>query len=78
MKYGDKILWQYTHQNGRSRFERIKEGEFQAIARHTAIHWRKNNAAQMAWVHFKGNKNWSKVPLDELKHDYRDLERRLR
>lgn len=67
MKKGDRILWQYTHATGsRTRFERVKSGVFMGVARHTSKHWRHNNAVQMAWVHFDGNKRWSKVPLEDL------------
>lgn len=69
MKYGDRIYWNYTHSTGRARFTRTKRGIYVSKARHTIKHWRKPNAKQMAWVHFIGNKNYSKVPLEELEVD---------
>lgn len=74
MKYGDRVLWQYTHSTGRARFERVKSGEYLAKARHTVKHWRKNNAVQMAYVKFDGNKTYSLVPFDELRFDYSKIE----
>lgn len=67
MKFDDRVFWQYTHQNGRSRFQRVKEGSFKGTARHTSKHWRHYSSVQMAWVHFDHNKNWSKVPLEDLR-----------
>lgn len=76
MKYGDRISWTYTHQSGYGskgkarRFQRTKEGIFQAQARHTVKHWRKPGARQMAYVLFDGNKSWSLVPQDDLRRVY--------
>jgi len=74
MKYGDRVLWQYEHQNGRSRFTRVKSGEYLAQARHTVKHWRKPNAVQMAYVKFDGNKTYSLVPYHDLRFDYSKTE----
>jgi hypothetical protein len=68
MKYGDRVLWQYTHATGRrTRFERVKAGEYLAKCRHTVKHWRKYGAVQMAYVKFDGNKTYSLVPLEDLR-----------
>jgi len=67
MKYGDRVLWQYTHSTGRARFERVKAGEYLAKAKHTVKHWRKPGAVQMAYVKFDGNKRYSLVPLEDLR-----------
>lgn len=65
---GDKITWTYEHSlNSRSKTLITKTGLFRSKCRHTAIHWRKSYAVQMAWVDFDGNKNRSRVPLDELR-----------
>ena len=68
MKKFDRVKWQYTHSlNSRSKVERVKFGIYYGRCRHTSKHWRHRDRVQMAWVHFDGNKRWSKVPLDDLR-----------
>lgn len=62
------IRWQYRHYfNSRSSGIRVKYGVYLGKCRHTKIHWRKNNAEQMAWVIFVGNRTITKVPYDEVR-----------
>lgn len=76
MMYGNRISWTYTHQSGYGsrgkarRFDRTKQGIFQTRVQHTAKHWRKPGARQMVYVLFDGNKNWSLVPLEDLRRVY--------
>jgi len=46
-----------------------KIGLYWGRCRHTSKHWRHPERVQMAWVHFDGNKNWSKVPFIDLAMD---------
>lgn len=64
MRYGDKVIWQYTHYlNSKSSVQRTKEGEFQGLIKHTCRY----RGEQLACVLFKGNKRQSKVPLNSLR-----------
>lgn len=63
MKTGDKIKWQYTHHfNGKSRAERVKNGVFKRLIKHTVKH----KGKQLSVVQFDGNREQSRVPLAEL------------
>lgn len=71
LKLGEKIAWQYTHQNGRSRFERVKTGKFIREIR-SPVWIREANQRGMGYpvwclVHFDGNKNPSRVMRSELR-----------
>lgn len=68
LKWGDKVEWTYSHAlGGGSRTMRTLVGTFTGLSHHTRRHWQKYMAKQMAFVHFEGNKNNSRVPVSELK-----------
>lgn len=65
-KVGDRIKWQYNHHlNSKSYFVNVKTGVFIRIIKHRE-HW-KHHCCDIAVVKFDGNKNPSRVPLDELR-----------
>jgi len=68
MKHGTEITWSYTHHlNSRSSVRRTKHGVYHSKIKHTARHWNKPGAVQMAHVKFSDNKRSTIVPFDELK-----------
>jgi len=63
MKTGDIVRWNYTHHlNSSSSTEIEKTGVFYGKIKHTVRY----RGPQLACVKFKGNKNTSNVPLEEL------------
>lgn len=67
LTWGDKVSWTYSHAlNTKSRTDRTLVGKFTGLSHHTRRHWAKPYAKQLAFVHFEGNKNNSRVPVDEL------------
>ncbi len=67
-KMARRIKWTYDHALGGGVYTTItKSGNFVGLVKHTARHWEKMGAEQMAIVQFDGNKRKSRVPLKELK-----------
>jgi len=67
LQKGQRVSWFYDHHlNSRSVVRRRKMGVYWGRCRHTVKHWNKLGSEQMAWVHFDGNKRWSKIPLSEV------------
>ena len=67
-KKGDRIIWTYQHHlNSKSVTIRVKHGtlirEIVAKRHDTGMSWPEIN---YALVHFDGNKNLSRVPINEL------------
>lgn len=64
LKNGSRISWSYRHHlNSNSSTVIEKRGIYICRTRHTYRY----RGDQMAYVHFDGNKGYSKVPLRELK-----------
>lgn len=65
MNKGDRIKWQYTHHlNSKSTTQRVKKGVYVRQVKDGEFNW-----TIYALVHFDGNKNPSRVRMDELRYE---------